>query len=106
MASPDPSLASVNVPSEVPPLNASMLAVNGPGTSDWSSAPAPITPEAKVTVTGPLPPPKALVVQSKESPAVKPAPFQLQFVDKGGARAQTTETTLLAPARVTVALRP
>jgi hypothetical protein len=60
-------------------------------------APAPVIGEVKVSVTGPFPEFPASEVQSKLSAAVNPDPFQLH-----GVAAHTTETTLFAPAKVTV----
>ena len=98
------SLVTVNKPREVVPLKASISAVNWPGMLAWINAPAPAMGTLKVSVTGPLPPLPESEVQIRLSPAVKPLPpVQLQLAGIGE---HTTETMLLAPARVTVSLLP
>ena len=98
------SLVTVNKPREVVPLKASISAVNWPGMLAWINAPAPTMGTLKVSVTGPLPPLPESEVQIRLSPAVKPLPpVQLQLAGIGE---HTTETMLLAPARVTVSLLP
>jgi len=105
VASPLPSLVTGNVPREVPPSKAWMLAVNSAGPSDWITAPAPDTFfEVKFSVSGPLPLLPVSAVQIRLSPAanpVVPSTFQLHRVS-----GHTTATRLPAPSRVTEPVRP
>ncbi|HYL59023.1 MAG TPA: hypothetical protein VEU51_09140 [Candidatus Acidoferrales bacterium] len=69
--------------------------MNCEGPSAWIIAPTPDTGVANVSVSGPLPPLAESDVHSTLSPAVKPAPAQLQT-----AAGHTTAIRLLGPASV------
>jgi hypothetical protein len=85
-------LVTGNTPSGVFPLTASIVAVNCEGPSAWIIAPTPDTGVANVSVRGPLPSLPESEVHSTLSPAVKPAPPQLQ-----GVAGHTTAIRLLGP---------
>ena len=85
-----------NAPNDVCPLSAWISAVNCEGPSAWIIAPTPETGVANDSVKGPLPPLPESDVHSTLSPAVNPAPAQLQVAAAG----HTTAIRLLGPASV------
>jgi hypothetical protein len=61
-------------------VEGSICTLNCPGPSAWIKAPAPVSVAAKFNVKGPTPPFPLSEVQIRLSPALKPAPVQLQGV--------------------------
>jgi len=95
-------LVTVKDPSKVAPLKAWIFAVNWPGSSAWTRAPAPETFVPTFNVTGPLPPAAASEAQIIRSPAANPVPDQLQVGDA----AHTAAARLLGPVKPTFTATP
>jgi hypothetical protein len=94
-------LVTGKVPSEVPPWKTWTWAVNCDGPSAWMNAPTPETAVPTARVRGPFPLLPRSDVQTRESPALKPTPFQLHKV-----AGHSIASKLFGPASVAVMLIP
>ena len=94
-------LVTGKVPSEVPPWKTWTCAVNCDGPLAWINAPTPETEVPTASVRGPFPLLPRSDVQTRESPALKPTPFQLHRV-----AGHSIASKLFGPASVTVMLIP